>query len=207
MSIARRFVQTTTRAANGIVTRVLKFQPDPLSTKEIYSLALKEKPSPDDLIQSTQLKRATAWDIKQSQNSPQPPNPDHPIRSICYLKKIVLASLLSQGKIEKIHTKRILSDADIQQRLSSMSKSSRKNKSASLSAPVDVWLWRLRAERLPVPKAIEEKETPGAEVGVGEDWSHLNKRRKRARLLDVSRDYKISEKRKEHPHASSMGNR
>jgi hypothetical protein len=36
----------------------------------------------------------------------------------------------------------------------------------------------------------KDEEVFGAEVGVGEDWSHLNKRRRRAREEKVSRDVK-----------------
>jgi hypothetical protein len=40
----------------------------------------------------------------------------------------------------------------------------------------------------------EDEEVFGAEVGVGEDWSHLNKRRRRAREEKVARDVQWIEK-------------
>lgn len=38
------------------------------------------------------------------------------------------------------------------------------------------------------PKPKKEPKVFGTEVGVGEDWSHLNKRRQRAREGKVTRD-------------------
>ncbi len=49
------------------------------------------------------------------------------------------------------------------------------------------WLWQLKAH-VPEDPPRPEKKTFGAEVGVGEDWSHLNKRRQRARQERVGRD-------------------
>jgi len=43
-------------------------------------------------------------------------------------------------------------------------------------------------------KKNEDEEVFGGEVGVGEDWSHLNKRRRRARDEKVARDVKWMEK-------------
>ena len=43
-------------------------------------------------------------------------------------------------------------------------------------------------------KKVGEEEAFGAEVGVGEDWSHLNKRRQRAREEKVARDVKWMKK-------------
>ena len=52
----------------------------------------------------------------------------------------------------------------------------------------DVWLWRTRTRPSPPPEPKKEKPVFGVEVGVGEDWSHLNKRRQRARGEKVARD-------------------
>jgi hypothetical protein len=43
-------------------------------------------------------------------------------------------------------------------------------------------------------KKDDEEEVFGTEVGVGEDWGHLNKRRRRAREGKVARDVKWLEK-------------
>lgn len=69
-----------------------------------------------------------------------------------------------------------------------MSKSARKAKESSLPTTGDVWLWRLRERPPPPLEPKKAKPVFGAEVGVGEDWSHLNKRRQRAREEKVARD-------------------
>lgn len=91
-----------------------------------------------------------------------------------YLKKVVLPHLAKEGKVEKFHTK-----VD--------------------SNKTDVWLWRATNKK---PKAVPDTSTtdalpagiadlPPAAVGVGEDWGHLNKRRRRARERKVARDLRL----------------
>jgi hypothetical protein len=58
---------------------------------------------------------------------------------------------------------------------------------------VDTWLWQRRTQPRPPTKweiiKSQDKGTPfGADVGVGEDWGHLNKRRQRARVGKVRRN-------------------
>jgi hypothetical protein len=76
-----------------------------------------------------------------------------------------------------------------------MSKALAKKKSKSvvaLSQPVSTWMWQVVDKSKESPfdstKKDADEEVFGAEVGVGEDWSHLNKRRRRAREGKVSRD-------------------
>jgi hypothetical protein len=106
-----------------------------------------------------------------------------------------LENLVRTGDIKKVHIKRELSPAEVEQRMATMSKAQAKKTSvAALSQkPVSTWVWQL----LDKPKkssfdSTEEKEEEvfGAEVGVGEDWSHLNKRRRRVREEKVLRDVK-----------------
>lgn len=91
-------------------------------------------------------------------------------------------------EIEKFHTSKTLSDDEIQHRLAAMSKSARKNKANSLPTTTGVWLWRVKRRPSPPPEPKIAKPPFGTEVGVGEDWSHLNKRRQRAREEKVARD-------------------
>lgn len=91
-------------------------------------------------------------------------------------------------EIEKFHASKTLSDDDIQHRLATMSKSARKAKGNSLPTTTDVWLWKMKQRPSPPPEPKVAKPVFGAEVGVGEDWSHLNKRRQRAREEKVARD-------------------
>lgn len=91
-------------------------------------------------------------------------------------------------EVEKFHTIRTLSGEEIQHRLATMSKSARKAKGDALPTTTSVWLWKLRAPPPPPPEPKKEAPVFGTEVGVGEDWSHLNKRRQRAREDKVARD-------------------
>lgn len=74
----------------------------------------------------------------------------------------------------------------------------KKTSAAALSQkPVSTWVWQLvdRPKKSHVNSTKEKDEKVfGAEVGVGEDWSHLNKRRRRAREEKVARDVKWIEK-------------
>ena len=59
-------------------------------------------------------------------------------------------------------------------------------------------MWKLvdkpKESSLEGTKKNEDEEVLGAEVGVGEDWSHLNKRRRRVREEKVARDFQWVEK-------------
>jgi hypothetical protein len=84
--------------------------------------------------------------------------------------------------------------------MATMSKAHAKKTSvAALSQSVSTWMWEL--EDKPKESTLEgtkkvEVEVFGAEVGVGEDWGHLNKRRRRAREEKVAKDVKWIEKLK-----------
>ena len=83
-----------------------------------------------------------------------------------------------------MHTKREMTAEEESKLQPNMSKG---KKTAPIPSGHWLWLWQLKApveEKPPRP----EKKTFGAEVGVGEDWSHLNKRRQRARQEKVGRD-------------------
>lgn len=135
---------------------------------------------------------------------PMPPHPEHPIRSVrCvfrgrksslliaetgsssrYLKTVVLPDLVATHKVEKIHTTRVGNAA-----VSSLvTKSKATPVPPSKATPVQAWLWQLRSHPPTPPKVAAAKPVYGAEVGVGEDWSHLSKRRRRSRIGKVGRD-------------------
>jgi hypothetical protein len=113
-----------------------------------------------------------------------------------YLKRTVLEDLVRTRDIKKVHIKRVLSPEEIEQRRAKMSKAQLKKTSvAALSQPISTWMWELVQK-----KGIEDDKGKGdeqqreavfgAEVGVGEDWGHLNKRRRRVREEKVERDVK-----------------
>jgi hypothetical protein len=109
-----------------------------------------------------------------------------------------LEDLVRTRDVKKVHIKRVLSPAEIEQLKSTMSKARLKKTSIeALSQPVSTWMWQLvddKSKELRLRGARMDNEGEeavfGAEVGVGEDWGHLNRRRRRAREEKVERDVK-----------------
>jgi hypothetical protein len=106
-----------------------------------------------------------------------------------------LENLVHTRDVKKVHIKRVLSPAEIEQRKASMSKAQLKKTSvAALSQPVSMWMWQLvdkSQQRQHGPAKVEGWRRPfGSEVGAGEEWGHLNRRRRRARVEKVGRDVK-----------------
>jgi hypothetical protein len=61
-----------------------------------------------------------------------------------YLKRMVLEDLVRTWNIKKVHIKRVLSPAEIEQCRATMSKAQLKNMSvAVLSQPLSTWMWQL----------------------------------------------------------------
>ena len=113
-----------------------------------------------------------------------------PILSIAvrYLKKVGLGDLEGSGKVQKVHRKDSLSEEQTEKLRAQIAKT--KGSNAKLpTSHLQSWRWQIPV--LVQPKDPAEKRTPyGSEVGVGEVWSHLNKRRQRARVEKVARDVK-----------------
>jgi len=180
--------------ARNIVLGVIKSHNEPISTRDIFKLAVKVPAPP-----GANAEPLTPWAKYLKNSKPAPPYPDHPVRSLSYLKRTVLENLVRTRDIKKVHIKRVLSPAEIEQRKATMYKSHAKKSSvAAVSHPVSTWMWQLvdksKESSLEGTKKDEDEEVFGAEVGVGEDWSHLNKRRRRAREEKVARDVKWMEK-------------
>ncbi|KAI0044785.1 hypothetical protein FA95DRAFT_1574238 [Auriscalpium vulgare] len=174
-----RFPRYPTAQALDIVRTIIKSSATPLSTQDIFKLAITQVPAG---APATATKKAIPLD------SQDPPYPDHPIRSVRYLKKMILQDLLDRKEIEKVHTKRTLSAEEMRQRLATMTKAAQRAHANDAARNIDLWLWQIRTRPVVVPKVEEEKAAYGVEVGVGEDVSHLNRRRQRARELKVKLD-------------------
>lgn len=170
-----------TPQARDVVLNIVRSN-SPLSSKDIFKLAIQTaQPASAD----TQLK----LDLSKFRGHP-PPQPTSPVRSIrynltvsclhcltCisrYLKKVVLPALATEKEVEKFHTKIV-----------------------KQTQTTNVWLWRVKEHRQSRLAAVDASSEPPltgtaslspAAVGVGEDWSHLNKRRQRARERKVARD-------------------
>ncbi|KAH0834901.1 hypothetical protein J3R83DRAFT_10547 [Lanmaoa asiatica] len=134
-----------TPKAREIVLNIVNSAKAPLATKDIYSLA-----------------------VKPARANTPAPHPGQELRSMRYLKTVVLRDLAAQNRVEKVRT----------------------------HGAFTAWLWRPK-QPLPAsptkPKAttstlLSSTHLTPAAVGVGEDWSHLNKRRQRARKMKVERD-------------------
>lgn len=106
---------------------------------------------------------------------------------LSYLKSAVLPALAYNNVIQKVHTSVTLTPEELEARLQNLDKSARRT--ANLQSIQEVFAWRPKVQQAP-PKPKPEPEVFGKEVGVGEDWSHLNKRRRRAREASVARDVK-----------------
>ncbi|KAI6025540.1 hypothetical protein EDC04DRAFT_2722048, partial [Pisolithus marmoratus] len=152
--------------ARKIALDIIKANP-PLSTQDIFRLANGSTAAQPQVARPPKF---TGY------RGVKPPFTGSQIRSVRYLKKVVLPSLANDKEIEKFHTR-----IEIKQ-----------------SRITDVWLWRAndRKQSALLPKAATENQAgvvdlPPAAVGVGEDWSHLNKRRQRAREKKVERDLKL----------------
>ncbi|KAG1871388.1 hypothetical protein F4604DRAFT_1769337 [Suillus subluteus] len=192
-------------SARELVRSIVASSTTPLSTKDIYNLALKQTAiqivsdkSPEHNVPKKEHPTIVRGITRQP--STRPPHPEHPVRSLQYLKRVVLPDLVTSKGVEKFCTKRTLSQADIDHRLQTVTKAARKEQAVLLAAPRNTWLWRMTTPA-PPPKplpasTLSKSELLGlprltaADVGVGEDWGHLNKRRRRARKEKVERDLK-----------------
>lgn len=105
-----------------------------------------------------------------------------------------MEDLVRSRDVKKVHIKRVLTPAEVEQRMSTMSKAQlRKTSVEALSQPVSTWAWQPidKSARLArTSENVDAEVTFGAEVGVGGDWSHLNRRRRRVREEKVARDVK-----------------
>lgn len=173
---------SATAEALRIVRNVIYSNPKPLTAHEVYKLALKE---PSTVTGKNPIKHERSTGEKVEHDGPLPPNIDHPVRSMSYLKKSILPTLATKKEIEKVHAISTLTPEEVEQRLKNFSKAQRRT--ANIQTSKDVWVWRPKAPQ-PTPKPKPAVEVFGKEVGVGEDWGHLNRRRRRAREESVARD-------------------
>ncbi|KAF9459730.1 hypothetical protein BDZ94DRAFT_1267532 [Collybia nuda] len=179
-----------------IVRKVVATNPNPagFTTAELYKLAVKEPALSNFQYEVLPLRRATdGKGGKQRIPGPVPPRPDHPIRSMTFLKNAVLPILEGNKELQIVRTTRVPFNPAPSQRTGGK----RKNKpettnaaSAAAPAPVTTWVWKTvdKSNILPPPVPKMPPKVFGTEVGVEEDWSHLNKRRQRARTGKVARD-------------------
>ncbi|KAG7091993.1 hypothetical protein E1B28_008380 [Marasmius oreades] len=192
-----------------------------LSTSEIYRLALKEKPGKEFL---DSLKQANANGKGKGISSgvqskledgriqpPAPPNPEHPLKSMTFLKKDVLPILEGNQEIRLQKTSRLPivhtseSTATNTPTKGKNEKGPKKQKpvdkqlSSSTpppASPVTVWLWKQFRTTRP-DSSIREYNGPWKKTRLGElgitvnpvlDTGHLNRRRRFARYEKLARE-------------------
>ena len=102
-----------------------------------------------------------------------------------YLKSAVLPALAKKNEIKRVHTTVTFTKEEMEARLQNLDKAARRT--ANVHSTQAVFAWKPKAP-VPKPKPKPVPEVFGKEVGVGEDWSHLNRRRRRAREASVARD-------------------
>ncbi|KAI0065031.1 hypothetical protein BV25DRAFT_1822133 [Artomyces pyxidatus] len=176
------FARTTTSQARDVVRNIIRSSATPLSTRDIFKQAVQ---------QATGSSASRSTRANPVANDPhEPPYPDHAIRSMTYLKTIVLPELLGRKEIEKIHMQRTLSAEEIERRRASMTKAAQRAHANDPAKTIDSWVWKAREFVPKAPVVKQEEPVFGVEVGVGEDWGHLNRRRRRAREMSVKRDVK-----------------
>lgn len=210
MSTTLAFKHTPTKQAIELVSNIVRTNNAGLTTKEIFKLVTKHEsraaPAPPRVTAKPPSKEAMKQPGFQAKKIVPPAVPQRVVPSMrfvqsvtrysrvfspyCYryLKEVVLPHMTRIRGVEKFHAQRSLSQQEIDKRLASMTKAARKAKADSLPTVSAVWLWRLREVKQNPPNPKTAPKVFGAEVGVGEDWSHLSKRRRRAREGKVERD-------------------
>lgn len=95
-----------------------------------------------------------------------------------------MSELADAGKVEKVHERLKFTEEEMKALRERMGKQSYSLTGVPLN--VELWRWQLKTAEAKVEKPV--KPVFGKEVGVGADWSHLNKRRQRAREEKVEKD-------------------
>jgi hypothetical protein len=110
------------------------------------------------------------------------------------LKKSVLPILEGNKELKIVRTTRIpFNPVSVTPHVGNKRKKNQEAPHAAKAAPpapVTVWVWQpVDKSKLPAPPSPKPpRKIFGVEVGVGADWSHLSKRRKRSRMGKVRRD-------------------
>lgn len=149
------------------------------------------------------------------QQPPVPPHPNHPVQSLkcviipssrrgmylhgchSFLKNTILPMLANKKRITQVQATRLVSPRSTVHVPLWKGKDKAKEFVAATddvegAIPVKVWVWKKVDPRtLPSRKPPPPKPIYGTAVGAGEDWSHLNKRRQRARITKVRRDVMV----------------
>ncbi|KAF8515309.1 hypothetical protein BU17DRAFT_93578 [Hysterangium stoloniferum] len=214
-----RLLQASNPRGRDIVLNILKATyPQPVRTQQIYKRVRKDFPDgkvemiippspPPIVVRRLQQSRSNA---NEKIGPPQPPFPDHPIRSQKYLKDIILEDLARRRLIKKVHTMRDPTPEELAVKKSKGKgkKSKAANAAVTLNVlgKVDEWGWVMTStkeeaaemkERARIQQAIagqgrldHKKVAKERKVRFNLEWGHLNVRRQRARVEKLERENK-----------------
>ncbi|KAJ3547232.1 hypothetical protein NM688_g5423 [Phlebia brevispora] len=173
----RAFVHRALPEALDIVRSVVSAHPAPLRTKELYSLALKQPVE-------GKVQHILRPELVDPKDTPLPPHAEHPIRSMSYLKRVVLPVLAKENFVKKVHSVRQMTTEEIAALKTTPSKSARKTAEQGV---VHEWSWALKGP-MPIQKPQPPKTIDPKEIAFGGDISHLSKRRQRSRQKTIARE-------------------
>ncbi|KAG5654543.1 hypothetical protein H0H81_000064 [Sphagnurus paluster] len=176
--------QLAIREGASLVRKVIEKTNAPagFTIHELYNLALKQRPSPDFAPPTPEPKLPVPKGTKQKTEVPAPPHPEHPVRSMAFMKRHILPFLECSQEIQKVRTERTAAPI-----------APKKGKQAQTDTPLatqTVWVWKHIPPSMRPRPTVPEPPKPvyGADVGVGEDLSHLSKRRERNRRRKIRAD-------------------
>ncbi|KAK0470710.1 hypothetical protein IW261DRAFT_1572898 [Armillaria novae-zelandiae] len=133
---------------------------------------------------------------KESANKDLPPKKWAGVKSLSFLKTTLLPLLQLNHEIKPVKSLRI-PEPTAAAPTAQKKKKGKKSKGVDTVQPITTWVWKYTPEyakeqaqqSATARAAAEAKDRPvyGSEVGIGEDYSHLNRRRLRARPGKIRR--------------------
>ncbi|KIJ51283.1 hypothetical protein M422DRAFT_26696 [Sphaerobolus stellatus SS14] len=189
-----------------IVLDILKSAPKPLLIRDIFQQVHAKFPDA-----KTDVKLQEGHVVNAFRNSGRnpfeskfpPPFPDHPIRSVKYLRSIILPDLQKKHLATKVHAPREPTPQELEIKKQKKTKKSAVKVVINRKGLVDEWRWTLDQPKtqkeiihdvLRIEKAKEGQERwkkkkleKAKKVAFLEEWGHLNVRRQRARPKKLAR--------------------
>ncbi|KIJ70013.1 hypothetical protein HYDPIDRAFT_35455 [Hydnomerulius pinastri MD-312] len=146
--ILKHWINYSTPQARQIVRNILAAAPNKdlgLHAHEIYERALDEYPdatTPTPPPRSNELGNHARL-RRPKIPMPVPPRREHPVRSMRYLKKVILEEMAEAGEVEKVHIKRGAMTEDGKRELSIRSKKVGRTDIVGDAPSTSFWRWRL----------------------------------------------------------------
>ncbi|KAJ7098354.1 hypothetical protein C8R44DRAFT_888977 [Mycena epipterygia] len=158
-----------------------------LTSAEVYRLAIKEPPPPSYAAEIKSSEDVSPPEIKYGKAGrrripgPTPPHPRHPIRSLSFLKHVILPMMKGEMSVQKFREKRLVVQTKAKSQPARGSKQQQQQQQQQVTTdtsavPVEtiVYLWRARK---PPPRV--EKPAPPRPPNVY-DYSHMKASKRKA---------------------------